>query len=70
MATPYSVIDNLFINKITDSSLLTMTDEFIEKTLDQYRFSAGVRFKQCKKLSDRNEELRQYNQDLTDEELS
>ncbi len=69
MATPYSVIDNLFISKITDNSLLTMADEFIEKTLDQYRFSAGVRFKKCKKLSDKNEELRQYNQDLTDEEI-
>ncbi len=69
MATPYSIIDNLFISKITDSSLLTMTDEFIEKTLDQYRFSAGVRFKKCKKISDKDEELRQYNQDLTDEEI-
>ncbi len=69
MATPYSAVDNLFIGKITDSSLLTMDEEFLEKTLDQYRFSAGVRFKQCKKLSDRNEELRQYNQDLTDEEI-
>ena len=69
MATPYNAIDNLFISKITDSSLLTMADEFIEKTLDQYRFSAGVRFKKCKKLSDKNEELMQYNQDLTDEEI-
>lgn len=69
MATPYSVIDNLFLSKITDTSLLTMPEEHLRKILDQYRFSANVKFKVCKKLLDRNEELRQYNQDLTDEEI-
>ncbi|HSH35656.1 hypothetical protein [Schnuerera sp.] len=69
MATPYSVIDNSFLNKITDDLILTMTDEEIQDMIDSYRTSAGAKFKQCNKLSDRDDDLRQYNQTLTDEEI-
>lgn len=69
MATPYSVIDNSFLNKITDDLILTMTDEEIQDMIDSYRISAGAKFKQCNKLSDRDDDLRQYNQTLTDEEI-
>lgn len=69
MATPYFMVDNSFLNKITDDLLLTMTEEHLEKTIDGYRNSASVKFKQCNKLSDKNNELRRYNSTLTDEEI-
>lgn len=69
MATPYSVFDNRFLNKITDDLLLTMTDENLEKTIDMYRNSASVRFKQCNKFISQNDELRQYDSTFTDEEI-
>lgn len=69
MPTPYSVIDNSFLNKITDDLLLTLSDEGLEKIIDMFRVSASVKFKQCNKLSDRDNDLREYNQTLTDEEI-
>lgn len=69
MSTPYYVVDNSFLNKITDDYLLTLIDENLYKLIGDYRTSASVRFKQCKKLQDRDDELKQYNQTLTDEEI-
>lgn len=69
MPTPYSIADNSFLSKITDDLLLTMTDESLEKTIDNYRNSAGVKFKKCPKLLDKDDVLRQYNSTLTDEEI-
>lgn len=69
MSTKYSVIDNSFLNKITDSFLLSMMEGDLQDLIDKYRISAGVSFKQCNKLSDRDNELRIYNQTLTDEEV-
>lgn len=69
MSTPYYVVDNSFLNKITDDYLLTLIDENLYKLIGDYRTSASIRFKQCKKLQDRDDELKQYNQTLTDEEI-
>ena len=69
MSTPYAVVDNSFLNKITDDLLLTMPDEYLEKTIDSFRVSASIKFKQCKKLHNRDDELKQFNQTLTDEEV-
>lgn len=69
MATPYSVFDNRFLGKITDDLLLTMSDEGLERTIDMYRNSATVRFKQCDKFGNRDDELRVYEADFTDEEV-
>lgn len=69
MATPYSVFDNRFLNKITDDLLLTMSDEGLERTIDMFRMGATVRFKQCDKFSVRDNELRVYEADFTDEEI-
>lgn len=46
-----------------------MTDVEIQDIIDAYRFSAGTKFKQCNKISYRDDNLRQYNQTLTDEEV-
>lgn len=69
MTTPYSDVDNVFLNKITDDLLLTLESEDVESLLSRYRKSASVKFKKCKKLSDRDEVLKQYVQTLTDEEI-
>lgn len=68
MGTPFSDVDNLFLEKISDDMLLSMRPEDIQAMLDNYRRSAGVRFKLCPKTSDRDLEERKYNQELTDEE--
>lgn len=69
MATPYEIVDNSFLNKITDDILLSLLPEDIESLLDKYRVSASIKFKQCKKLGDKDNDLRVFNQDLTDEEV-
>lgn len=69
MATPYSAIENSFLNKITDDLLLSMVDEDIEAMLDSYRVSASVMFKQCAKLSDTDDVKRVYSTTLTNEEI-
>ncbi len=69
MSTPYHVVDNSFLSKITDDFLLSIPDEDLQKLIDGYRNSASIKFKQCNKLSDRDDDLRQYNIALTDEEI-
>lgn len=69
MATPYDVVDNSFLTKISDDYLPTIEEEKIEMLVDRYRLSALPRFKQCKKLQNRDDDLRQFNDDLTDEEI-
>lgn len=69
MSTPYSVIDSSFLNKITDDLLLTIDEEDLEQIIDMFRISASIKFKQCSKLTDRDEENRKYNSTLTDEEI-
>lgn len=69
MSTPYSVVDNSFLNKITDDYLLTLQSEDLHSLINNYRKSAIPKFKQCKKLHDRDDELEQFNQTLTDEEV-
>lgn len=69
MSTPFSVVDNSFLNKISDSFLLTIPEENLQSIIDGYRTSAGIRFKQCKKLSNKDIVLRKYNEELTDEEV-
>lgn len=69
MSTLYEVIDNSFLNKITDDYLLTLFTDDLYNLIDSYRKSASIKFKQCKKLQDRDDELEQFNQTLTDEEI-
>ena len=69
MSTLYNIIDNSFLNKITDDYLLGLYDGDLQDLIDGYRKSAIPKFKQCKKLQDRDEELKQFNLTLTDEEV-
>lgn len=68
MGTPFSEVDNLFLEKISDDMLLSMRPEDIQVMLDNYRRSAGVRFKLCSKTSNKDKVKREYIEELTDEE--
>ena len=69
MATPYSVIEQKFLAKISDRFLLTMEVLDLQLTIDNYREGAEVTFKKCAKLLDKNDISNQYNQTLTNEEI-
>lgn len=68
MGTPYKVINNLFIDKIDDDMFFRMEEDTALKIIDGYRKSATVKFKQCKKLLNKDDVAREY-PDLTDEEI-
>lgn len=69
MSTPYSEIYNLFLSDISDDSFFDYPEEDRVSILDSLHNKARTRFKACKTdLGDRDEELKQYNQTLTDEE--
>lgn len=69
MATPFSEIYDRVYNKISDYSFLNLTQNEVEDILESYLLSSIVKFKKCKKdLSNRDQTLKQFNEDLTDEE--
>lgn len=69
MATPFSEIYDRVYNKISDYSFLNLTQNEVEDILESYLISSIVKFKKCKKdLSNRDQTLKQFNEDLSDEE--
>ncbi|WP_226035614.1 hypothetical protein [Aquibacillus saliphilus] len=69
MATSYEDVYARFLPKITDYSFLNMVDEDIQDYLEGYLKSSITKFhRYCNKLSDRDEDLKQFNKDLNDEE--
>ncbi len=69
MSTPYSEIDDMFLGDIRDETFLEFTEQEREEILNSLRTKAITRFKACRKdLYDRDNELKQFNQDLTEEE--
>ncbi len=69
MSTSYDVVDNSFLNKITDDYLLTIPDEELQRMIDNFRTSASVKFKQCSKIQNKDKTSREYTETLTDEEV-
>ena len=69
MSTPYSDIYNDFLNKITDYDLPKFEDTDRQEILFGFMKSSCVKFKKvCKvDLYDRDEILKQFNNDLDDE---
>lgn len=69
MATPYSDVFNVFLGKITDYDLPKFNDIDREDILEGYMVSACVKFnKACLvDLYDRDNDLKQFNNDLDDE---
>ena len=69
MATSYEEIYNLAANKITDPEIALLSQEDIEELFHGYLISAIHKFRKCKNdLSNRDDELRQFNVDLLDVE--
>ena len=69
MATPFSEIYDRVYNKSSDYTLLNLTQSEVEDILESYLLSSIVKVKKCKKyISHRDQALKQFNEDLTDEE--
>ena len=69
MATSYETIYDRATRRLTDFDLAAMSDVDLEDTLHGYLLSAIAQFRRCKNdLSDRDDELRQFNADLLDVE--
>lgn len=69
MATSYEIIYDRATRRLTDFDLAAMSDVDLEDTLHGYLLSAIAQFRKCKNdLSDRDDELRQFNTDLLDVE--
>ena len=73
MATPYSNIYNYFLAQVTDFGFITdenFTEDDLHEQFHYYLVSSTTKFKQCKNdLKDRDDTNRQFNEDLTDEEI-
>jgi hypothetical protein len=69
MATNFSEVYEFFMSKISDYSFLNLTQSEIEDDLFVYMRSAVTKFRNCKvNLKDRDDTLKQFNVDLTDDE--
>lgn len=65
--TSYETIYNRALSKIEDPTLAMLDDEDLEATLHGWLTSAISKHRKCTHdLSDRDDELRQFNSDLTD----
>ena len=70
MATPYETIYNHALSKIEDPTLAMLPEEDLENMLHGYLMSAIAKHRKCEHdLSDRDEELKQFNFDLSDLEM-
>lgn len=67
--TSYAAIYDRATRYLTDFDLAAMSDTDLEDTLHGYLVSAISNFRKCKNdLSDRDDEIRQFNADLLDVE--
>lgn len=70
MATPYEVIYNRFLQKITDFNLVEFDDFTLEEMLNGWLKSAIVRSRACDSdFSKRDDEIQEFEDDLTDLEI-
>lgn len=68
--TSYESLYNVALSKITDPQLAMLPEEDLEGMLYGWMKSAIAKHRKCKSdLSDRNDELKQFNIDLTDLEV-
>lgn len=69
MATTYDSIYNIAASKITDPEIALLSSDDLEEMFHDYLISAISQFRKCKSdLSDRDDEIRQFNADLLDVE--
>ena len=70
--TPFSYIYKSFTNKISDSSLVKLTEDELNTLLETYLVNACTHFKICSSdlsKSNRDSVLKQFNTELTEEEI-
>ena len=68
--TSYEVLYNVALSKITDPQLAMLPDEDLDSMLYSWMKSAIAKHRKCKSdLSDRDDELKQFNTDLSDIEI-
>lgn len=70
MATPYSKVYNKFLQKITDFNLAEVDDYSFDEMMDGWLDSAVIRVRKCQHdLSKRDNELQEFEEDLSDLEV-
>ena len=70
MATPYEKIYNRFSQKISDFNLVEVDDHSLDEMLQGWLDSSIVRIRKCQHdLSKRNDELQEFEEDLSDLEI-
>ena len=70
MATPYETIYTRCLAKLEDPTMAMLPEEDLEDMLHGWMLSAIAKHRKCEHdLSDRDEELKQFNSDLSDLEL-
>lgn len=70
MATPYMSIYSSFLSKISDIYLASLSDADLIEQLLKFLNASIPKFKKCKKdLSQRDDALNQFDEDLSDEEI-
>jgi hypothetical protein len=68
--TSYEVLYNRCLQKLEDPQLAMFPEEDLEEMLHGYLMSAIAKHRKCEHdLSDRDEELKQFNSDLSDLEV-
>lgn len=68
--TQYSTLYERCLNKLEDPTLAMLPEEDLENMLHGYLMSAIAKHRKCEHdLSDRDEELKQFNFDLSDLEI-
>lgn len=70
MATPYTKIYDRFLQKVTDFNLAEVDDSSFDEMLQGWLDSSIVRIRKCQHdLSKRDDELQEFNEDLSDLEI-
>lgn len=68
MSTPFTDIFDLFLSKITDSQMLSMSQTDLEDQMYNFLISSIPRFRTCKQSLDYDSVNRTFNVDLTIDE--
>jgi hypothetical protein len=70
MATPFNILFQRFLNKITDSDLASLPTSNLESIMADFLQSSIVRFRKCKQnIKDFDLTLQKFNVDLSMEEI-
>ena len=70
MATPYEKVYNRFLQKISDFNLADVDDYSFDEMINGWLNSAVIRVRKCQHdLSKRDDELQEFEEDLSDLEI-